>query len=33
MAKKPKNRQAFREELASSFIDILESEELSWTKG
>lgn len=33
MAKKPESRQAFREELASSFIEILESEELSWRRG
>ena len=33
MAKRPENRQAFREELASSFIEILESEELSWRRG
>ena len=33
MAKKPESKQAFREELASSFIEILESEELSWRKG
>lgn len=33
MAKKPVSKQAFREELASSFIEILESEELSWRRG
>ncbi len=33
MAKRPESKQAFREELASSFIEILESEELSWRRG